>query len=80
MKLRSVRNLFEHRPEEGPKSLKIELWGCLGALWGPSWRQDGARAATRAKLNRKCEILGSPRGAKMEPKSMQILMKKRMIF
>ena len=67
-------------PENGGKYEKIEPWGCLGALWGPSWRQDGARAATRAKLTRKFEILGSPRGAKMEPKSMKIMMKKYMIF
>ena len=73
---KSVQNCSKNRR----KYEKIQPWRCLGALWGPSWRQDGARAATRAKLNRKCKILGSPRGAKMEPKSMKILMKKRMIF
>ena len=49
-------------------SWKFDLWGCLGALWAPSWRQDGPRMAPRVKINEKCLILGLPVGSNMEPK------------
>ena len=74
MKLKSCRNLLQNRPQEGPKSLKIDLWCCLGALWGPSWRQDSAKAASRFGKHDKYQILGSPWGSKMEPKSINRLL------
>ena len=74
MKLKRYRNLLQNRPQEGPKSLKIDLWCCLGVLRGPSWRQDGAKAATRHGKHKKYWILGSPWGSKMEPKSSKRLM------
>ena len=52
-------------------SWKIELWSRLGALWAPSWRQDGPRVAPRVKINEKCLILVLPVGSEMEPKSEQ---------
>ena len=61
-------------------SWKFELWSCLGALWAPSWRQDGSRMAPRAKINEKCLILGLPVGSKMEPKSIKNLIKIRVDF
>ena len=57
---------------------KIQLCGCLGTLWGLFWRQDGARAITRAKQIEKCRILWLPGGAKMEPQSIKNLIKNRM--
>ena len=70
----------QNRLQNGRKYQKIEPWGCPGALWGASWRQDGARATTRAKMNEKCQTLGSHRGTKMELKSMKNLLKNRMNF
>ena len=61
-------------------SWKFELWSCLGALWAPSWRQDGSRMAPRAKINEKCSILGLPVGSKMEPKWIKNLVKNRIDF
>ena len=52
-------------------SWKIELWSRLGALWAPSWRQDGPRVAPRVKINEKCSVLVLPVGSEMEPKSEQ---------
>ena len=42
------QNLLQNRAQNGPKSLKIDLWGSLGALWGTSWRPSGAGTTTRA--------------------------------
>ena len=63
-----------------PNSRKFDLWSCPGALWAPSWRQDGPRATPRAKFNQKYSILGWPVGSKMEPKSIKNLMKNRLDF
>ena len=67
-------------PKMVPNSGKIDLWSCPGALWAPSWRQDGPRATPRAKFNEKYSILGWPVGSKMEPKSVKNLMKNRLDF
>ena len=48
--------------QDYPKSLEIGLWGCLGALWGPSLRQDGAGATPRAEKLKKYVILEWFRG------------------
>ena len=66
--------------QDGPKSLKIELWGCLGTLWGRSWRQDGSRSTPRAKIDEKSSILGWLVGSKMGPKSMKNRMKNHIDF
>ena len=63
-----------------PNSRKIDLWSCPGALWAPSWRQDGPRATPRANFDETCLILGWPVGSKMEPKSIKNLMKNRLDF
>ena len=63
-----------------PNSRKIDLWSCPGALWVPSWRQDGPRATPRATFNEKNLILGWPVGSKMEPKSIKNLIKNRLDF
>ena len=63
-----------------PNSRKFDLWSCPGALWAPSWRQDGPRATPRAKFNQKYSILGWPVGSKMEPKSIKNLIKNRLDF
>ena len=68
--------MFQNRPQECPKSLKIDLWCCLGALWGPSWRQDGAKAATRPGKHKKYQILESPWGSKIQPKSIKVWIEK----
>ena len=36
-----------------PNSSKKSLWYPLGALWGPSWRQDTPRATPRAEFHSK---------------------------
>ena len=61
-------------------SWKIELWSCLGALWAPSWRQDGPRAIPRANFDEKYSILGWPLGSKMEPKVIKNLIENRLDF
>ena len=58
-----------------PNSWKIDLWSCLGALWAPSWRQDGPRATPRANFDEKYLILGWPVGSNMESKSIKNLIK-----
>ena len=80
MGIESHQNSLQNRPQNGRKFDKIDLRGCLGALWGPSWRQDGARATTRAKTIEKYTILGSPWGSKMKPKWNKNLIKNQMIF
>ena len=71
MDMESHQKSLQNRPQNSRKFYKIDLWGCLGALWGPSWRQVGAGATTRAQKLEKYEILGSPRGSKMDQKSSQ---------
>ena len=73
-------NLLQNPLQDGPKSLKIELWGCLGALWRPSWPQDGSRSTPRAKNNEKWWILECPGGSKMGPKSRKSQMKNHIDF
>ena len=63
-----------------PNSWKIDLWSRLGALWAPSWRQDGPTVTPRASYDEKYSILGWPVGSKMEPKSIKNLMKNRLDF
>ena len=67
-------------PKMVPNSWKIDLWSCLGALWAPSWRQDGPRATPRAKFYEKYAILGWAVGSQMEPKSMKNLLGNRPDF
>ena len=67
----NLGKIFPNRPKMVPNSRKIDLWSCPGALWAPSWRQDGPRATPRAKFDEKCSILGWPMGSKMEPKSIK---------
>ena len=70
-KVEYLRNPSKIDPKMVPHPLKIDLWSGLGALWAPSWRQDGPVATARPKKLKKYEILGSPVGSKMEPKSMK---------
>ncbi len=63
MEMEKEEQSVQKRPRNGRKWEEIELLGCLGAHWGPSWRQDGARATTRAK--KKLLISVSLRAAKM---------------
>ena len=76
--------IFEHsskiNPEMVPKSRKSDLPRCLGALWRPSWSQDGPRPTAKLKNLEKYEILGSPGRSKMEPKPLKNLMKNRVDF
>ena len=76
--------IFEKSSKNDPKmvqnSWKIYLWSCLGALWAPSWRQDGPRATPRPKIYEKSWILRWPVGSKMEPKSIKNLIKNRLDF
>ena len=72
MGTRICENVIQNRVKNGPKSLKIKLWASLGALWGPSWRQDGAKTTTRAKINEKSRIWESLGDAKMERKKRSI--------
>ena len=67
-------------PKMVPNSRKFDLWSCPGALWAPSWRQDGPRATPRANFNEKYSILGWSLGSKMEPKSMKSLIENRLDF
>ena len=67
-------------PPNGPKSRKIKFWRCLGALWGPPWRQDGAKATPRRRKPKKYMILGSLGGSKMELKSIENHIEKSKIF
>ena len=55
MKLKRCRNLLQNRPQEGPKSLKIDLWCCLGTLLGTllERQQD-------LKNNKHVSFLGRP--------------------
>ena len=63
-----------------PNSRKIDLWSCPGALWAPSWRQDGPRATPRANFYEKYSILGWPVGSKIEQKIIKNLMTNRVNF
>ena len=67
-----MRNPFKIDP--------LEHFGALRALWAPAWRQDGPRATPRSKINEKFPILRSPVGSKIEPKSINNLMKNRFDF
>ena len=80
MDMESHQKSLQNRPQNCRKFDKIDLWGCLGALWGPSWRQDGARATTRAKTIEKYTILGSAWRFKMEPTSNNNMIKNRLDF
>ena len=70
------QNLLQNRAQNGPKSFKIDLWGSLDPLWGPTWRPSGAGVRSRAQKVKKYQILGSPRESKMDQKSIQNLIKK----
>ena len=61
-------------------SWKIDLRSRLGALWAPSWRQDGPKATPRANFDEKYSISGWPVGSKMEPKLVKNLIKNRLDF
>ena len=67
-------------PKMVPNSRKFDLWSCPGALWAPSWRQDGPRATPRANFNEKYSILGWPLGSKIEPKVIKSLIENRLDF
>ena len=69
-------NLFQN----GHKSLKIELWSCLGTLWALSRRQDSSRSTTRGKINEESSISGGPMGSKMKLKAIKNLMKICFVF
>ena len=75
-----LRNSSKNYPNMVPNSWKIHLWSCLGALWAPSWRQDGPRATPKLKNVKKSSILGWPLGSKMEPKWVEKLIKHRLDF
>ena len=64
-------NLIQNPLQDDPKSLKINLWGFLGALWRPSWRQCGTWATTTAQKLKKYQIIGSSRGSKMNPRRVK---------
>ena len=80
MLLKILRIPFEIDSKMVPNSWKIDLCGCLGALWGPSWRQDGPRATPRPEIAEKYAILGWPIGSKMKLKSIQNLVKNHLDF
>ena len=79
-----LRNPSKIDPKMVEISWQIELWSRPGALWAPSWRQDGPRATPTAKVNQKYSILGWPVGFKMDPKSrksgFEIVTKNKLIF
>ena len=79
-KLRNLAKSFENWPQNGTNFLELRALELLGALWAPSWRQDGSRMAPRAKINEKCSIWGLPVGSKMEPKWIKNLVKNRIDF
>ena len=70
--MESYEDLLQNRRQDGPKLWKIDLWGCLGGLWGPSWRPGGAGATTRVEKLKKYRILGTPRGEKWTPDRYKI--------
>ena len=72
MDMESHQKSLQNRPQNCRKFNEIDLRGCLGALWGPSWRQDGARATTRAKTTEIYDFrvaLKVQNGTKIEQKS-----------
>ena len=58
-----------------PKSLKIGVWGSLGALWDPSWPPGGAGATTRPQQIETCRFFGSPGSLKWNTNRCKIKLK-----
>ena len=55
-KVENLRNPAKIDPKIVPNPLKIDLWSDLGALWAPSWRQDGPTVTPRAKIDEKLHV------------------------
>ena len=68
MDMESQRKCIQNHIQIGRKFEKIELRGCLGALWGPSWRQDGPRC----ELDRIWGSIWRPLGIHLVAKMVQV--------
>ena len=79
-RLKILTNPSQIDPKMVPNSWKLDFWSCLGALWAPSWRQDGPRATPKSKNRKKYIILVWPMGSKIKLKSIKTLMKNRLDF
>ena len=68
MEMESQRKCIQNRIRTSGKFEKINLRGCLGALWGPSWRQDGPRC----ELDRSWGSIWRPLGIHLVAKMDQV--------
>ena len=65
MEMEKQRKCIQHRIPNGRKFDKIDRRGCLGGLWGPSWRQDGPRCDLERIWGSIWMAIGAHLGAKM---------------
>ena len=68
MEMEKQRKCIQNRIQNGRKFDKIDRRGCLGGLWGPSWRQDGPRC----ELDRIWGSIWRPLGIHLVAKMVQV--------